>query len=85
MIAFICLMFCVALFAAFIIIFLVTTGLRELVVATAPRFVSQLFSCDYCLSWWVAVVLSVVAAVIMGDAALLLIPFMSTPITRALL
>ncbi|WP_418665450.1 hypothetical protein [Alistipes finegoldii] len=78
-------LFCVALLAAFIIIFMDRTGLRELVIATAPKLISQLFDCDFCLSWWVSIVLAVGAAVCMWDAALLLVPFLSTPVTRFLL
>lgn len=85
MLTFICIVLCVALAAAFVILFLDRAELRERVVATAPKLISEMFGCDFCLSWWTCVVLAIIAALIDGEVVILLAPLFATPITRALL
>lgn len=78
-------MLAVSLFSAFVILLLGKIGIRETVVIKAPKIISQLFDCDFCLSFWVAVVLSVSLSVIFGYLPFVTIPVFSTPITRHLL
>lgn len=52
--------------------------------ARAPRLIGELMSCDYCMNWWLSWVVSIVAAVLTGDIAWLLVPFCSTSIGRLL-
>lgn len=85
MVTFICIVVCVALAAAFVVLFMDRAGLRERVVATAPKPISEMFGCDFCLSWWSCAALAVITAVICRDAAILAAPLFATPITRALL
>ena len=75
----------VALGAAFIVIFFGRIGLRENIIARATKLVSELFDCDFCLSWWICVTVAVIAAIIDWDASILITPLFATPITRALL
>ena len=49
------------------------------------EFLRELFTCDYCLSWWCSVVIAGTAAAVTGDALLLVVPFFSTMISRRLL
>ena len=46
---------------------------------------NQLFRCDFCMSWWTAWVLTAALFCITGDSHTLIIPFVSTTITRRLL
>jgi hypothetical protein len=48
-------------------------------------FFHELFTCDFCLSWWCSVIIVCVAAAVTGDALLLVVPFFSTMISRRLL
>lgn len=76
----------VALAAAFIILFMGKTGLRNMFITYSPiKLLSQLFECDFCLSFWTSLALCLIWAVITKDYYALLIPIFSTPITRILL
>lgn len=75
----------VALIAAFILILMKKWGLIEHVQVHGNEFFSKMFHCDFCLSFWVSVLLSFFMAAITGDAKLLFIPLLSTPVTRVLL
>lgn len=75
----------VAVQAAFIILFIGKIGIRDNVIAKAPKLISQMFDCDFCLSFWVSLILAVILAIFFGQLNLLLIPILSTPITKVLL
>lgn len=72
----------VALLAAFVITLCDKWGVIEWVQVHGNRFFAKMFHCQFCLSWWVAVVLSVIMAAISGNPLLLLVPFCSTMLTR---
>lgn len=75
----------VALVAAFGLTLLRKWGVVEWVQVHGNDFFNKMFRCDFCLSWWAGVVLSVFFAICSGDAWLLFVPFCSTMITRKLL
>lgn len=75
----------ISLLAAFLLTLLRKWGVIEWVQVHGNDFFSKMFSCDFCLSWWMGVVLSVAGALIVNDPAVLLIPFFSTALTRRLL
>lgn len=82
--------FLVALFAAFILSLAYKWGFIEWLqvhgINSKKDSVNDLFSkwasCNFCLSWWIGVVLSVLAALIVGDWHLLCVPFFSAVITK---
>lgn len=76
---------CIALIAAFSILLIGKLGIRDAIIAKAPKLISQLFGCDFCLSFWVSLVLAVILAVFFGEMSLLFVPLLSTPITRMLI
>ncbi len=75
----------VALAAAFIILLIGKLGIRDEIIAKAPKFISRLFDCDFCLSFWVAIIIAVVIAIIFNSIYFALVPIISTPITRVLI
>lgn len=75
----------VVLFSAFGILFIGKTGIRDYIIAHAPKLVSQMFDCDFCLSFWTALCVSVVLALVLGSATILFMPLLSTPLTRLLI
>lgn len=75
----------IALAAAFIILLIGKLGLRDYIIERAPRLISQLFSCDFCLSFWISLILAIILAAIFGEPDFLFTPIFSTPITRMLL
>ena len=46
---------------------------------------NEMFHCDFCLSWWTAWVLVIALFCVTGDIHTLIVPFVSTCITRRLL
>ena len=75
----------IALVAAFVIMLIGKLGIRNSVIARAPKLISQLFDCDFCLSFWVSVILAVILAIFFREMTILFIPIISTPITRILI
>lgn len=55
-----------------------------------PQFVwkddllNQLFSCTFCTTWWMSLIVCIFAAIFSGYWLFLLVPFCSTPISRFL-
>ena len=72
----------VALVAAFVVALLKKWGVAEYMQVHGDRFTSQLFSCDFCMSWWVSVVIAAGAVLLFNDLAFLLAPVLATPIAR---
>ena len=48
-------------------------------------FFEKLFGCDFCMSWWLGVATAIVLAVCLGDAWVLLTPFVSAKISAKLM
>ena len=49
------------------------------------KWLSDLANCDFCLSWWVNVIVCLVAAVVTGDTIWIAVPFFATMLTRKLI
>lgn len=49
------------------------------------KLISDMLDCDFCLSFWISLVITALIAIITFDFSWLLIPFMSTPLIRFLL
>ena len=72
----------VALMAAFVVVLLKKWGIAEWMQVHGNGFVSQLFSCDFCMSWWASVIIAIAGVLLLNDAAFLLAPVLATPIAR---
>lgn len=75
----------IALAAAFAILLIGKLGIRDSIIIKAPKLISQLFDCDFCLSFWVSVILAVILAIFFREMSIIFIPIISTPITRILI
>lgn len=74
-----------ALAAAFVILLIGKLGIRDNIIAKAPKLISQLFDCDFCLSFWTSLIFAVILAIFFREMNILFIPIISTPITRILI
>lgn len=88
LVAIVLLAFTVAGISAFAVLFLGRftfrgTSLRDWVVLKAPRLVSEAFSCDFCLCWWICLLLSVLSMPFFGWWAVISAP-VAAPVARAL-
>ena len=74
----------VALLAAMMVLLVKKWGVAEWIQIHGDKFLSKLFSCDLCMSFWAAMCFSLAVASIHDDALWLLLPFLTTPLTRML-
>lgn len=82
MIEFVCTAIIIALIACWVILFITKTGAREYIQVHAPKLISQMFSCDFCLSWWLCLLLAICFSIGTGNPVIILCAFCSTPIAR---
>ena len=82
---FVIILLAIALTAAFGIMLVSKLGVRDKVIMEAPRLISELFSCDFCLSWWTCVFLSIIVSAVTGMWVMLCVAVLATPITRKLI
>lgn len=74
-----------ALYSCFAILLIGTTGIRDRIIISAPKVISKLFSCDFCLSWWICFLCSIACALVCRDTSYILCSIAATPITRIML
>lgn len=75
----------VALITTFIVLLISKIGLRGFIITKGPEKVSQLFSCDFCLCFWIGLTITLIAYFVVGWSFTLILPACSTPIARFLL
>lgn len=75
----------VALVAAFLILLSIKTGYRERLQVTGGKWISEMANCDFCFSFWVALAVALVVAVVTGDYKLVMTGVLSAPLTRMLI
>lgn len=72
--------------AAFVILFISKIGLRDNIIMKSPvKLISQLFECDFCLSFWANVCISILICIAMKDPKYIVIPFFAAPLTRIMI
>lgn len=74
----------VSLFTSFILSLLQKWGVIEWVQVHGNKLFSEMFRCNFCLSFWISLIISVIIVLLTGNVLLLFIPFCSTPITKNL-
>lgn len=74
----------VALAAAFVVLLVKKWGWAEWMQVHGDKYLSRLFGCDLCMSFWACVVLSFCLCLVTDDAQWMLVPMFSTPIARLL-
>ena len=74
----------VALLAAFAVLLCKKWGWAEYMQVHGDKYLSQLFSCDLCMSFWASFFFTIIIVLVTEDHSLMLIPFLATPITRQL-
>ena len=74
----------VALVAAFVVLLVKKWGWAEWMQIHGDKYLSKLFSCDLCMSFWAAVAVCFVLMCWHDEPELVLVPMFTTPITRML-
>lgn len=74
----------VALGAAFVVLLLKKWGMAEYMQIHGGKFLSKLFSCDLCMSFWASMLICLFLCCLYDDVQVLFVPMFTTPITRML-
>ena len=74
----------IALLAAFVVLLMKKWGIAEWMQVHGDSITSRLFSCDLCMSFWTAFLITLVVVCVTDDRQLLFAPMFTTPITRML-
>lgn len=77
--------FAIASASAFIYSLLAKLGFIEWVQVHGNRFFHEMFSCNFCLSWWINVVVCIIVAIALHDWRFLFMPFITTMLTKFML
>ena len=73
-----------ALVAAFVVLLVKKWGWAEWMQIHGDKFLSKLFSCDLCMSFWAALFISFAFVYWYDDPIYILLPIFTTPVTRML-
>ena len=74
----------VALAAAFCVLLVKKWGIAEYVQVHGDRYLSQMFGCDLCMSFWASVIITIAVMCVTNDMRLIFVPVFATPVTRML-
>lgn len=77
--------FAVSSLSAFLLNLLGKWSFIEWVQVHGNDFFAKMFSCWFCLSWWTNVIVCIFIAIIMRDWRFLLLPLITTILTKKLL
>jgi len=76
----------VSCLAAFFILLITKLGIREFVQTFGNKLFSDMFNCDFCLSFWTGLIVTLFLATFVSIGAwVILVPFIATVITRKLI
>lgn len=74
----------VALFVSFVVGYLRVSRILDTYVFSKPSVISRLYGCDFCLCFWVSVLVSICLFAITFDYTLLFLPFFTTQLSKLL-
>ena len=74
----------VALAAAFVVLLVKKWGWAEWMQIHGDKFLSKLFSCDLCMSFWAGLIISCVFVCWYDNPMFIIMPVFTTPVTRML-
>ncbi len=70
------------IFVAFVVSALTISGLRYKAAQRAPLMVGKALSCDFCLSFWFSLAVSVAIALVLWESWPVFMPVFSTPVAK---
>lgn len=71
-----------SLLAAFLLLLAYKVGIVEWMQVHGSEKISKMAHCDFCMSWWLCVLLTIAIIAVTDDIYLLAVPFIATPLTR---
>jgi len=77
--------FLVSCCVTFLLLLAHKVGLVEYLQVHGDKIISKMAQCDFCMSFWLSVLMMVAVVWITADVRLMIIPLVSTPIARRML
>ena len=77
--------FLVACMVTFLLLLAHKVGLVEYLQVHGDKIISKMAQCDFCMSWWLSVIMMVAVVWVTADIHLMIIPLLSTSIARMML
>jgi hypothetical protein len=77
--------FLVACMVTFLLLLAHKVGLVEYLQVHGDKITSKMAQCDFCMSFWLSVIMMVAVVWVTADIHLMIIPLLSTPIARRML
>lgn len=74
----------VSLAAAFCVLLVKKWGIAEWMQVHGEKHFAELFSCDFCMSFWASLMITFAVIFVTGESSLIAVPLLSTPISRML-
>ena len=74
----------VAMLAAMMVLLVKKWGIAEWMQIHGDKYMSRLFSCDLCMSFWAAMCFAVAIVCYTDCGGWIMLPFLTTPLTRML-
>lgn len=68
--------------SSFIVSLAYKTGVIQWMQCYGSDIISEMARCNFCLSWWTCVIISIPAAIMMREPSILLCPFVSTSLAK---
>ena len=75
----------IALWVAFLLMLAYKLGIVEWLQINGNKFFSDMAHCDFCMSWWLCLIVTMMIMCFTCNLHLLVVPFIATPIARKLL
>lgn len=75
----------IALWVAFLLMLAYKLGIVEWLQINGNKFLSEMAHCDFCMSWWLCLIVTLLIMCFTCNLHLLVVPFIATPIARKLL
>ena len=75
----------IALWVAFLLMLAYKLGIVEWMQINGNKFFSEMAHCDFCMSWWLSLIVTMMIMCFTCNLHLLVVPFIATPIARKLL
>lgn len=75
----------VAMLANFFLLLAYKTGFVEWMQVHGSNLISKMAHCDFCMSWWLCVLITFMVVFYTHDFTMVFLPFVATPIARRLL
>jgi hypothetical protein len=70
---------------SWLVLLLQKTGVRNRLIERCPKLLSEMFSCDFCLCWWLNVSGTLITSIVLSNILIVALAIPMTVISRKML